>query len=137
MRDILLDAVRSILPPPAPAPIVELKDATKDDGEPLRRAVAMLSVLESLEDLVVSLGDRTDDESRRRMAQLGRRAREMAAVVDLDEIPTSGIAVPGLHEVLDSVEDSTLPSGSIITVRQHGYTFRGRVVRPAQVVVAD
>jgi molecular chaperone GrpE len=43
---------------------------------------------------------------------------------------------PHLHQAIERVETRDVPDGSIVAVFQDGYTFHGRVVRPAIVRVA-
>ncbi|MDB4876561.1 MAG: molecular chaperone GrpE [Gemmatimonadetes bacterium] len=108
------------------------------DGESrgaLQRAIGMLSVLESLDDVVASVNGRADDASIGRIQRFEREARAMAQLVELEEIPSEGAVDPDLHEIVSTV-GGTARAGSIVEVRQRGYTFRGRVVRPAQVVVS-
>jgi molecular chaperone GrpE (heat shock protein) len=98
----------------------------------------MLSVLESLDDVMRSTAGANDPSARGRLQHFEREARAMAALVELDEIATTGFVDPVLHEVVESREsrDSGHPAGTILDVRQRGYAFRGRVIRPAQVVAS-
>jgi molecular chaperone GrpE len=43
---------------------------------------------------------------------------------------------PELHQAVQQREDPDVPEGTIVEVFQKGYVMRGRVIRPAQVVVA-
>jgi molecular chaperone GrpE (heat shock protein) len=117
----------------------QLAEAREEiDGErrgALQRAIGMLSVLESLDDLVASLNGRADDASIGRIRRFEREARTMAQLVELEEISTEGAVDPDLHEIVSTV-GGTARAGAIVEVRQRGYVFRGRVVRPAQVVVS-
>lgn len=107
----------------------------EDDQAALQRAVAMLSVLESLDDAVRSLENQHSDEARRRIARFEREARAMAQVVELEEIPADGGVDEDRHEIVGvAAEDNA--AGAIVEVRQRGYSFRGRVIRRAQVVVS-
>lgn len=42
---------------------------------------------------------------------------------------------PNYHEALGTVEDSDFPSGTIAAVEKPGFTFRDKLLRPAQVLV--
>ena len=43
---------------------------------------------------------------------------------------------PELHQAVATQEDSSVKSGTVLTVMQKGYTLNGRLVRPALVVVS-
>ena len=51
--------------------------------------------------------------------------------------PTGGMFDPSLHEAVEHVAGSTLPSGTIVTVVQAGYRLGDTVLRPAKVKVAE
>jgi molecular chaperone GrpE len=55
----------------------------------------------------------------------------------IHEIDTSKTFNPELHEALIQVEQSGKPCGSIIDVMTKGYTYQGKVIRHAQVSVAQ
>ena len=43
---------------------------------------------------------------------------------------------PALHEAMAQVEDGTVPANTVVQVFQRGYQLRGRLLRPARVVVS-
>lgn len=43
---------------------------------------------------------------------------------------------PTLHEAMAQVEDGTVPGNTVVQVFQSGYQLRGRLLRPARVVVS-
>jgi molecular chaperone GrpE len=43
---------------------------------------------------------------------------------------------PALHEAMAQVEDGSVPSSTVVQVFQPGYQLRGRLLRPARVVVS-
>ena len=43
---------------------------------------------------------------------------------------------PALHEAMAQVEDGSVPGNTIVQVFQPGYQLRGRLLRPARVVVS-
>ena len=43
---------------------------------------------------------------------------------------------PALHEAMAQVEDGTVPGNTVVQVFQGGYQLRGRLLRPARVVVS-
>lgn len=51
-------------------------------------------------------------------------------------ISTSGAFDPELHQAVERVEDSGMEPGSIVRTKRSGYSWRGIVLRPAQVDVA-
>jgi molecular chaperone GrpE len=55
----------------------------------------------------------------------------------IERVASVGVAFdPGLHEAVQQVEHSSVPAGSIAVELQAGYTWKGRLVRPAMVVVS-
>lgn len=54
-----------------------------------------------------------------------------------EEIESSGLFNPELHEALMRTPSETIPSGSIVQTFNKGYTFKGRVLKHAQVSVAE
>jgi molecular chaperone GrpE (heat shock protein) len=111
-----------------------VRDAEKATA--LQRAIGMLSVLESLDDVVAGLEGKSDSDSLKRLQHFERQTREMARLVELEDIPVDGFVDPTRHEVVSTVRGSAA-RGMIVDLRQRGYSFRGRVVRPAQVIAAE
>ncbi|HEY4217853.1 MAG TPA: nucleotide exchange factor GrpE [Gemmatimonadaceae bacterium] len=112
-------------------------DASRDaawEGA-LQRAIGMLSVLESLDDVIVTLRIKPDRKSTARLQHFEREARKMAQLVELEEIATVGCVDPDQHEIVSTVGGKAR-TGTIVEVRQRGYSFRGRILRRAQVVVS-
>jgi molecular chaperone GrpE (heat shock protein) len=101
----------------------------------MQRAIGMLSVLESLDDVVATLRLKPDRRSVARLQHFEREARKMARLVELDEISTVGCVDPDQHEIVSTVGGKAR-TGTIVEVRQRGYMFRGRILRRAQVVVS-
>lgn len=63
--------------------------------------------------------------------------RDVLQIRGLEKIDDSGLFDPALHEAIRSVQVTTnLVDGEIVDVLRTGYTFRGRLLRPTQVVVA-
>jgi molecular chaperone GrpE len=50
--------------------------------------------------------------------------------------PEGAVFDPELHEAVQRVEDTDHESGTVVSVLSKGYTFGGRLVRPAMVTVA-
>lgn len=101
----------------------------------MQRAIGMLSVLESLDDVMTALRLKPDRRSVASVQHFEREARKMAKLVELDEISTVGCVDPDQHEIVSTVGGKAR-TGTIVEVRQRGYMFRGRILRRAQVVVS-
>jgi molecular chaperone GrpE len=43
---------------------------------------------------------------------------------------------PALHEAMAQIEDASVPGNTVVQVFQPGYQLRGRLLRPARVVVS-
>ena len=57
-------------------------------------------------------------------------------LAELRTIPTSGSFDPALHEAAESRATAQNPPGTILATLRPGYTWQGRILRPARVVVA-
>ncbi|MSR60981.1 MAG: nucleotide exchange factor GrpE [Planctomycetes bacterium] len=57
-------------------------------------------------------------------------------LAELRTIPTSGSFDPALHEAAESRASTQSPPGTILATLRPGYTWQGRILRPARVVVA-
>lgn len=57
-------------------------------------------------------------------------------LVDVRMVPTSGSFDPALHEAGESRATADQPPGTILATTRPGYTWQGRILRPARVVVA-
>ncbi|HED64596.1 MAG TPA: nucleotide exchange factor GrpE, partial [Planctomycetes bacterium] len=55
---------------------------------------------------------------------------------DVQEIPTDGAFDPRVHDATSTEETEEHEPGTILDTIRKGYTWQGRVLRPAQVVVA-
>lgn len=58
------------------------------------------------------------------------------AEIEVQEISTAGNFNPELHEAIAQVESPNNTSGQIVDVVNKGYTFKGKVIKFAQVTVA-
>jgi molecular chaperone GrpE len=56
--------------------------------------------------------------------------------VDVRAIPTSGSFDPALHEAAESRVVREKAPGTVLATTRPGYTWQGRILRPARVVVA-
>lgn len=57
-------------------------------------------------------------------------------LVDVRAVPTTGLFDPGQHEAVESRPSPSLP-GTIVATLRPGYTWQGRILRPARVAVAE
>ena len=57
-------------------------------------------------------------------------------LVDVRTVPTGGTFDPALHEAGESRASADKPPGTILATTRPGYTWQGRILRPARVVVA-
>jgi molecular chaperone GrpE len=57
-------------------------------------------------------------------------------LVDVRSIPTSGTFDPALHEAGESRTVTGKAPGTILATTRPGYTWQGRILRPARVIVA-
>jgi len=55
---------------------------------------------------------------------------------DIKEITEYGIFNPIYHEALIQIDSPDHESGAIVEIMQKGYSFKGKVLRPAKVSVA-
>jgi molecular chaperone GrpE len=71
------------------------------------------------------------------MLQIKNQLLDFLKKQDMEEIRSLGEKFdPNFHEVVEEVEISSEESGTVIEELQKGYTFQGRVIRPARVRVA-
>ena len=68
--------------------------------------------------------------------QIRKKLLDLLADEGVAVIDTSGEFDPNLHEAISSEPSDTVPSGHIIAEVRAGYTYKGRVLRPALVRVA-
>jgi molecular chaperone GrpE len=66
-----------------------------------------------------------------------RQFKDTLAGLGIERIGEAGTAFdPAEHEAVQNVETTEVPAGAIARVLQPGYRWKGRLVRPALVVVA-
>ena len=71
------------------------------------------------------------------IAMLGKQLKDVLASEGLEEIPALGEGFdPTVHEAVDSIEDPDADEPVVRQVFRPGYRLKGRVIRPAMVVVA-
>jgi molecular chaperone GrpE len=57
-------------------------------------------------------------------------------LVDVRTVPTTGIFDPALHEAAEARPSEDGEPGTILETLRTGYTWQGRILRPARVIVA-
>lgn len=66
-------------------------------------------------------------------------AEELSVVLadfGVEEVAVTGAADPSAHRIIGAVEMADLAAGDIVEVRRRGYVLDGKVLRPADVLVA-
>jgi len=98
--------------------------------------VNMLGVLDSL--AMAMKVEAKDDDGRKILDGIKRVDAQLKAILSaegLEEIRADGRFDPANHEVIDAVERTDKPDGTILDVVQTGYRLNDRVIRTAKVVV--
>ena len=70
------------------------------------------------------------------MDMVRRQLNEFLSSQGVQEIPTSGVFDPNLHDAVAQEESVTSEEGQILRVTRRGFRLRDRMIRPASVVVA-
>lgn len=97
----------------------------------------LLLVLDYL-DLALS-APATTAEAKGLAAGVGLTRAKLVQALELAEvrtIATEGVFDPALHEAAESRAESARPPGTILATLRPGYTWQGRILRPARVAVA-
>jgi molecular chaperone GrpE len=106
--------------------------------ERYERALAMLTLLESIDEVATDALTWGNERGRERAVELAARLRDVSATMGLEEIPVKEAGLnDDEHEIIAYVGASQrFPEGSVVEVRQRGYRLNGNVIRRAQVVLA-
>lgn len=97
----------------------------------------LLPVLDAFDRALAAEDDPAYVEYRKGFELTRRQLWEALAKAGLERIETAGKKFdPNLHHAIQQVETGDLPDSSVIDELQSGYTFHGRVLRPAMVRVA-
>jgi molecular chaperone GrpE len=113
------------------------------EREELRKTAAegvireLLPVVDNFERALEHLGNGEQQAVGEGIAMIARQLwdvlqREGVEVID----PVGQPFEPELHEAVQRVEDSDQPPGTVVTVVVKGYSYCGRLLRPAMVTVA-
>jgi hypothetical protein len=117
--------------------LAELRGKLEDaDYDMKMRLGTVLAFGEVLDDLERAAEASSDSAIASQVSRVAGKARAIFRQFDLEEIGASGDRFdPELHEQVRTTA-SDKPSGTIVTVAQRGYRYRGAVFRRAQVVVS-
>lgn len=98
----------------------------------------VLPTLNTLIDQAGQLGNVPEglrhDEWVKGMVSLVEQLKSSLSVIGLEEIDLSGEFDPHLHEAVSQTKDSSKHEGAMAELDK-GWTFKGRVIRPAKVTV--
>jgi molecular chaperone GrpE len=97
----------------------------------------LLPVLDAFERAIAAHQDPAYEEYQKGVELIERRLRDALAKQGLERIEARGQRFdPRFHHAIERVETDQYPDGSVIEELQSGYTFHGKVLRPAMVRVA-
>lgn len=97
----------------------------------------LLPVLDAFDRALAAEDDPAYVEYRKGFELTRRQLWEALAKAGLERIETTGKKFdPHLHHAIERVETTEQPDDSVVDELQSGYTFHGRVLRPAMVRVA-
>ena len=98
---------------------------------------ALLPVLDGFDRALEARGDPNYEEHRKGFELIDRQLHDILAKKGLQRIEAEGKEFdPQMHHAIDRVESTDYADGTVLGVLQNGYTFHGRVLRPAMVRVA-
>lgn len=128
-----LQALRSMLFDASEQRREALQERDAQHREEIERLVgAIIDVLDSTDRLL-----RRDETS---VASWGLITRQFASALNgtgLDVIGSVGeMADPRTHRVVETCQTTKAADAEVLTVLRRGYRYRGRVLRPAEVIVA-
>lgn len=97
----------------------------------------LLFVLDFLDMALASPCESTDAKNLAMGVQMTRtKFAHVLENSDVQEIQAEGSFDPGLHDAKGTREQEGAEEGTILEVQRRGYTWQGKVLRPAQVIVA-
>jgi molecular chaperone GrpE len=118
------------------------KRTERDRLEEGRRGVErlindLIPVLDAFDRALQAHDDPAYEEYRKGITLIRKQLWDTISKHGVQRIEAAGkIFDPHQHQAIERVETNELPDGSIVAVFQDGYTFHGRVLRPAIVRVA-
>jgi molecular chaperone GrpE len=100
---------------------------------------SILPVIDNLEKAIVHSRDRNGQDSLREGVELTLKGlKESLGKSGVQEIAAQGAPFdPRYHEAVYEAEDDRTTAGTVVQELQRGYTFNGRLLRPAMVVVSS
>ncbi|MDV8003001.1 nucleotide exchange factor GrpE [Rhodococcus sp. IEGM 1408] len=114
--------------------VAELKDRSEIDDR-----VIQSRILRPLASRLLGIIDRIDtwDGDPDPLAvSMGEEIADVLEEFGIDLIPTRGLIDPSVHRVVSKRADAA-PKGTILATERRGIVLDGRVIRPAEVVVAS
>ena len=97
----------------------------------------LLFVLDFLDMALASPCESEDAKNLSMGVQMTRtKFAQVLETADVQEISTEGIFDPSLHDAKGTRAEADAEYGQILAVQRRGYTWQGKVLRPAQVIVA-
>lgn len=97
---------------------------------------SILPAIDSLENAVAAMDSPTDAAHRQGLEMILKMKREALAAHDVLVIPSLGKAFnPHVHHAIAMDSDTGMEKGLVNKVVQNGYTYAGRLIRPALVHV--
>jgi molecular chaperone GrpE len=97
----------------------------------------LLPVLDAFDRAIAAHGGDADDEYRKGFELIRKQLADVLAKQGLERIETEGKEFnPHFHHAIERVETPERRDGAILEELQAGYSFHGKVLRPAMVRVA-
>jgi molecular chaperone GrpE len=116
---------------------------TEREREELQKTAAeglireLLPVMDNLERALQHLETSDPDAFREGVEMIARQLRDLLQREGLEPVDPAGLPFePEFHEAVHRVESTEHPPGTVVSVFAKGYTYRGRLLRPAMVSVA-
>jgi len=114
------------------------RDMERERSE-IRKAVLQdwLEVADNAERALAAFADRPDDPVYTGLGALAGQISDVLRRQGVERIGEIGEPFdPERHEAMGSMPDAGVPPGAVAAVLRPGYTLGGRLLRPAQVIVA-
>lgn len=114
------------------------RERREEDQRAVARVVeGMLPVLDAFERALAAHDDPAYEEYRKGFELIYRQLWDALSRQGLERIEAEGKAFdPHVHHAIERVESEEHADGTVLEVLQHGYAFRGKVLRPTTVRVA-
>jgi molecular chaperone GrpE len=97
-----------------------------------------LEVVDGAERALAAFADRPDDPVYTGLAALAAQMNDVLRRQGVERVGEAGEPFdPERHEAMGSMSDAGVPPGALATVVRPGYALGGRLLRPAQVIVAS